>query len=210
VNGTDMMDRQRQRIATWTLAAGLLVLAAQDLYAAAPAGPQTQPASRPASSDPFADRRVGSGLSSETTEDGQARERGDDFGYGLAKTLLALVIVAALIFLVRYLLRRLGMGPRTSGRSGAMEILARAPVSARQQLLLVRLGGHLVLVGSSAETMAPLAEVSDPAEVADLLRAVGRSPAEALTSLRDRTDRVVAETSLQPEAPPDGGQGGAQ
>ena len=206
-----MMDRQRQRIATWTLAAGLLVLTAQDLYAAAaPAGSQTQPASRPASSDPFATRRVGSGVPSETAEDGRARPPGDGFGYGLAKTLLALVIVAALIFLIRYLLRRLGMGPRISGRSGAMEILARAPVSARQQLLLVRLGGRLVLVGSSAETIAPLVEISDPAEVAGLLRTVGRSPSEALNSLRDRTDGVAAETSSKPEPPPDGGQGGAQ
>ena len=90
----------------------------------------------------------------------------------ILRTLMALAVVAGLIFALRFALKR--FGGRWHGRSGAapMSVLARTGVSARQQLLLVRLGRRLILVGSGPEGMAALAEVSDPAEVAELVQRV--------------------------------------
>jgi flagellar biogenesis protein FliO len=93
-------------------------------------------------------------------------------GGGWWQTLGALAVVVAAIFAVRLVLRRLAgtVGMRRSGQP--IEVLARATIGSRQQVALVRLGRRLVLVGSGPSGMSPLAEVSDPAEVADLLEQV--------------------------------------
>ncbi len=90
---------------------------------------------------------------------------------GWLRTLGALAVVAGLIFAARWFLRRWGAsGP--VGQAGPMEVLARASVAPRQQLLLVRLGKRLVLIGAGGGTMCMLAEVSDQAEVDELMQSV--------------------------------------
>ena len=93
--------------------------------------------------------------------------------WGWVRTLGALAAVVALIFLVRIVLRRLGPGARTRPLPDAVEVLARTTVSARQQLLLVRLGRRLVLVGCGPEGMTTLSEVTEPEEVSALLAQKG-------------------------------------
>lgn len=95
----------------------------------------------------------------------------NDKSDGWLRTLGALAVVAVLIFAARWLLRRWGAaGP--AGLAGPMEVLARASVAPRQQLLLVRLGKRLVLIGAGGGAMSTLAEVTDPAEVNELMQAV--------------------------------------
>jgi flagellar protein FliO/FliZ len=91
--------------------------------------------------------------------------------WDLAQTLGALAIVVGLIFVASWLLRRAG-GRQTRGGQDAMEILVRKSISARQQLLLVRLGQRLVLVGSSAGALSTLCEITDQGEVASMLESV--------------------------------------
>jgi len=99
---------------------------------------------------------------------------------GWLRTLAALAVVVALILVLRWVLRRLSPGARARPMPEAVEVLARTNVSARQQLLLVRLGRRLVLVGSGPEGMSTLAEVTDPGEVDALLaRARGGREAKA-------------------------------
>lgn len=96
---------------------------------------------------------------------------GDDKSDGWLRTLGALAVVAVLIFAARWFLRRWSAaGP--AGLAGPMEVLARASVAPRQQLLLVRLGQRLVLIGAGGGAMSTLAEVTDPAEVNELMQAV--------------------------------------
>ena len=52
-----------------------------------------------------------------------------------------------------------------------LDVLARATVSPRHQLLLVRLGHRLVLVGQSPASLTALSEVTDAGEVAALIEA---------------------------------------
>jgi flagellar biogenesis protein FliO len=93
-----------------------------------------------------------------------------------ARPVLALGLVAGLIWVLRCLLRRWGKAlPGASG--GVIEVVGRAPMSPRSQLILVKLGRRLVLVGAWHGGAAALSEVTDSQEVAELLAAAGKAPA---------------------------------
>ena len=87
-----------------------------------------------------------------------------------ARTLGALALVVVLIFAARIMLKRFGP---VSGqqRRDMLDVLARATVSPRHQLLLVRVGRRVVLVGQSPASLSTLSEVTDPDEVASLIEA---------------------------------------
>ena len=105
------------------------------------------------------------------------------------QTLLALAIVVSLIYACRYVLRRLGKAGRPGGvDSDVIEVLSRTGVGARQQLLLVRLGRRLVLVGSWPGGMAGLSEITDPAEVSALTSSVATGGASG--SARALADKI--------------------
>ena len=95
--------------------------------------------------------------------------RGSDLG-DWWQTAAALAIVVGLIFLVRYVLRRLGGLAKPGRKSTAMEVLARQSLSGRHQLYLVRVGRRVLLIGAGTEGLSTLAEVRDDAEARQLLR----------------------------------------
>lgn len=86
--------------------------------------------------------------------------------------LLAMAIVVGLIFALGWLVKRLGGGKAVSG-GGALRLVARANLSPKHQIFLVRLGKRLVLLGAGPQGLATLSEVIDGDEVADLLAAAG-------------------------------------
>ena len=90
------------------------------------------------------------------------------------RTLAALAVVVVLILAARIMLKRFGpvSGPR---RREVLDVLARATVSSRHQLLLVRVGRRVVLVGQSPSSLAALSEVTDAEEAAALIEAASRS-----------------------------------
>jgi len=154
------------------------------LASAGPAGGQQQAESRPivavrmtapadgaaveiaAENAPVASLRTGE---LENTPLGDAfRAKGSGGGY--LQTLAALAGVAGLIIAVRLLGRRRGAMGRAA-RGGAMEVIARTPVGPKQQLLLVRLGRRVVLVGAGPNGFAALGEVCDAQEVNELIQA---------------------------------------
>lgn len=104
----------------------------------------------------------------------------DDDGW--LRTLGALGIVAGLIFAARWLLKRWHPSA-LSGAAGPVEVLARAAVAPRQQVVLVRLGARLVLVGTGGGAMSTLAEVTDPAEVRALIDAVKSAAGKGIAGL---------------------------
>jgi flagellar biogenesis protein FliO len=110
------------------------------------------------------------------------------------QTLLALAVVIALIYACRYVLRRLGKGTSLGvADSGVIEVLSRTGIGARQQLLLVRLGRRLVLVGCWPSGMAGLSEITDLAEINALTSSVeaggaGGSARAVADKIRNRLD----------------------
>ena len=100
----------------------------------------------------------------------------------ILQTLLALGVVIILIFLTRWVLRR--MGPRRlAGGSGVMQVLASAPLSGRGQMILVKLGTRLVLVGIIGQTITALTEITDPAEAAAVAAAAEQQGTDSLKNI---------------------------
>ncbi|MDP6544095.1 MAG: flagellar biosynthetic protein FliO [Phycisphaerae bacterium] len=128
--------------------------------------PTTQPTTRGGVTETFR-RLVGpsDGNRIEATPQGPWEQWG--------RTLGALAVVVLLIFVARIMLKRFGpvSGPQ---RREVLDVLARASVSPRHQLLLVRVGRRVVLVGQGPSSLTTLSEVTDADEVAALIEAVSR------------------------------------
>lgn len=95
---------------------------------------------------------------------------------------LALGIVLIAIFVSHNVWKRLGM-PGAAGRaSGSLQVVSRLNVAPKQQLMLVRVGRRLVLVGNSGTQMNSLCEIADPEEAAALLGQTATEREGSLTS----------------------------
>jgi flagellar biogenesis protein FliO len=115
---------------------------------------------------------------------------------GWVRTIGAMAVVVVLILLARWGLRKLG--PAAAGGRGGkgLDVLASVSLSPRHQLRLVRLGRRVVLVGVGPEGLAALSEVTDPAEVADLLAEVDARGSES----KKRPDRPKTPTDQEGQA----------
>ena len=93
------------------------------------------------------------------------------------RTMAALAIVVVLIFAAGIILKRFSpvSGPQ---KRQVLEVLARTTVSPRHQLLLVKVGKRVVLVGQTQASLAALSEVTDADEVAALIEATGGADPE--------------------------------
>ena len=81
---------------------------------------------------------------------------------------LALAAVIGLILLMRWGGRKfLALPAAASG--GLMQVVARTPLAPRQQLVLVRVGRRLMVIGDSGGRLSGLGQIDDPDEVAALL-----------------------------------------
>ena len=100
-----------------------------------------------------------------TNSGATVQPQGLDYARGLA----ALGIVLGLIFVLRWFGRRIF--PATTGRSRnrAVEVISRSPLSPKQQVMLLRVGQRLIVVGDSGSQMSPLCQITDPDEVAALV-----------------------------------------
>ena len=170
-------------IATLKHSAAVLLVIAVVLCASA-RGQTSQPTSRPTTRGggptDMAKRMVGpsDGNRIEATPQGPWAQWG--------RTLVALAVVVVLILVARTMLKRFGpvSGPR---RREVLDVLARATVSPRHQLLLVRVGRRVVLVGQGPSSLATLSEVTDSEEAAALIEAAcGAGLKKAADSEQDR------------------------
>jgi flagellar biogenesis protein FliO len=117
----------------------------------------------------------------------------DDWG----RTVLALAVVLLIILGLRFVLKKLSR--RVAGpRGGAVEVLSRTSLQPRHQLLLVRMGRRLLLIGAGPAGLTTLSEVSDPEEVAELSEAAMGENAEVLAK---RPATLRPKAGQTPEAP---------
>ncbi len=87
----------------------------------------------------------------------------------------AMAVVIALIFALRWMLKRLGRVQGIPGRAVSIEVLSRVNLTARQQLVLVRMGRRVLLIGAGPQSATTLSEVTDTEEAEELLIAAGAS-----------------------------------
>lgn len=140
----------------------LLVLAVLLLTLAAPAFAQTRPSSTPASAAaPIESQAV------QRTRPAAATS--DDNGVNWPRLAMAMIVVLGLIVALKYLAGWLmpSAGLGVGGRG--VRLLARTPIAPRQQVLLLHVGRRVLVVGDSAGTLSPLANIDQPDEVAELL-----------------------------------------
>jgi len=151
---------------------------------------------------PAAIARAQTTASAPSAEDKPLPRRTDDGRTGgdwsnWVQPAVALAVVVALIFCLRYALRRLGRAGVLKARTGAIDVLAQRSLSAKHQLYLVRMGERLVLVGASPEGLATLCEVTDPDEIARLIEQLEHSPG-ALAELFRRKSGKEDDSSDKP------------
>ena len=87
-------------------------------------------------------------------------------------TLAALGVVLALVFAIRWLLKRGGVVSTAAPQGGVVEVLSRTTVAPRSHIVLMRVGMRILVVSDSPSGMRTLASVHDAEEVADLLGAI--------------------------------------
>jgi flagellar biogenesis protein FliO len=76
----------------------------------------------------------------------------------------------------------------------AVESLGRAPLTARQQMQLIRVGNKLLLVSLSPTGVEPLTEITDPTEVEHLLALCRRGQKGSSTeAFRQTLAQLAAE-----------------
>jgi len=171
--------------------AAAAVLAGRTCWAAGGQEPQRSPVTGPSTTAPAleeglagTDRPAPSGAG-KLSEEGKRLQAGPETralsGRGrspwtdLANTLGALAVVAVMILAARFAIKRAAGTATRDGPASFLTVLARKPVGPKQQLLLVRFGRRVLLVGAGPKGMATLSQADDPAEVLELLGTAGGS-----------------------------------
>jgi flagellar biogenesis protein FliO len=173
------------------------------LMSCAAALPAPAQATRPALADDYQDvvlppRR---GATTQTTPAGGSIAATTSDVFDTKRLLLALGIVLAAIFISQKVWKKLGM-PGVGGRSaGALQVVSRLNISPKQQILLLRVGRRLVVVGNSGTQMNTLCDISDPEEAAILL---GQTTTERQGSIASSFNAVLGEEEkhFEEETPP--------
>ena len=99
----------------------------------------------------------------------------------------SLCVVLGIFVVIVWCTRRFSPPGAGSLPKGAVESLGRAPLSARQQMQLIRIGNKLLLVALSPTGVEPLTEITDPSEVENLLALCRRGQKDSSTVLFRQT-----------------------
>jgi len=111
--------------------------------------------------------------------------------------------VIVLIFVLRGMGRFFFPSATSRGQSRVVEVLSRSPLAPKQQVMLLRVGRRVIVVGDSGTQMNTLCEISDPDEVAGLvgqLREEKTAAAAAFSSLFGRFNRRFGSDEERIEA----------
>lgn len=115
-----------------------------------------------------------------------------------------LLVVLGLIIVLALVVRRFRPGRNLLTGAGAMDVVARLPLSAKQSVVLVKLGRQLVLLGVTPEQVNTLCVIDDPEQVAMLLgeAASGREGSISQTfsrAMNEEASAYLAETERRDE-----------
>ncbi|MBN2706892.1 MAG: flagellar biosynthetic protein FliO, partial [Deltaproteobacteria bacterium] len=153
----------------------------------------------------------------------------DSLAAAALRSFLVLLLLAAVVIGLVYLLKRFRQGRGGFGGSGLVQVLAREAVSPKHQILLIDILGEVLVVGVAGEQMTRLATISDPERLEEL-RLLRQNPAAHpgfagfLKGLLERegvpaatpsrvpppADNVAAAASRVPPAAPSSAPAGAE
>lgn len=113
---------------------------------------------------------------------------GGSFFGALVSTVGSLAVVLGAFFALVALWKR--TSPQ-SGNGGAAEVVDSSPLGDRARLLTIRWGNRLILAARTPEKITPLAEIADPAEVAETLAEIERRKSAAASRFSGRFGEAV-------------------
>jgi flagellar biosynthetic protein FliO len=88
----------------------------------------------------------------------------------LLKTIAVLLGVIGLIFLLAYLARRLGLSRYNRGHGGAgLEVIGTRTLGPRRQVVVLKVGQAILLIGATDRSLTPLMEIRDADEQEEIL-----------------------------------------
>lgn len=178
------------------------------LLAAWPVRPE--PAAAPAmAADRFTEMPIhrdgdGTAAPSATNPSTPANPTGNSSDLDLARVVLSLATVVALIFGLRWLSRKIFPSAARAANPSAVRILARCPISPRQSILLLQIGRRVLVVGDSGGNLSSLGQITDADEIAALVAQskpefAGRNP---LGEMFARARKNDADEPVHESAPP--------
>src|SRR6185295_17419760 len=88
---------------------------------------------------------------------------------GPSRVAWSLALVIGIIIGLRLLAKWYLPGSAGRGGSGAVQVLLRQPIAPRQQIVIMKVGSRLLVVGDSGQQMNTLCEITDPDEIAAML-----------------------------------------
>lgn len=144
-------------------------------------------------------RRISPRQENESLQELSRRDTASD--RGLLRDLWPLLVVLGVIGAAAYMVKRFVPSRRLLGGSGALRIVSQTHLTAKQQLMLVRLGGRLVLLGVSPDRINTLSIVDDPEQVALILGDVASTHAGSVS--RAFAESMEEEAEAYVELPED-------
>ncbi len=125
-------------------------------------------------------------------------------GMELPRVAMSLSVVIALIFALRWGGKKIFQQPVAGRSTRAVQILARTPLAPRQQVLLLRVGRRVIVVGDSGSQMHALSEITDPDEVAALIGQLREeTPEFSVKAFGSVFSRARHEMSHEADEPPE-------
>ncbi len=158
--------------------------------------------SRDASAENRAVRRSGTSRGS-AGRDGGGEIRSAGSWWIWLQTLGILGVVLVAMGLVFKWLRKAGFGTSFGGSTAAVQVLSRGYLTNKHQMVLVRFGGRILLVGVGPQNLQLLSEVNDPAEAAQILaRLEGSKAGSASQDFQQTIDAAVQQYERTGSLPP--------
>lgn len=124
---------------------------------------------------------------------------------------LPLLAVLALIGGVALVIKRSMPARRMLGGGGVLLVLARLPLSAKQSLMLVKMGRQLILLGVSPDRIHALNVVTDPDQVAAMIGEVASNKKDSMSqvfsqAISEESKAYAASEEDAPAVPSASGQ----
>jgi flagellar biogenesis protein FliO len=111
----------------------------------------------------------------------------------------SLSLVLGCYFVLVWVLRMISPPSNKPLPNDVVEVLGKTPFGHRQHLQLVRIGSRLLLLLENNETIQPIAEVSDPEEVYQLLTLCGPKTREHRRKRSSSTRPGLSEAQILPQ-----------
>lgn len=143
----------------------------------------------------------GHSSASQSSGTGSSPRRASDTGLSMTRVLTSLAVVLGVIFAMKYAGKRFLGLPSSGSGGGAIQVLARTMLGPKQQLVLVRLGGRVLLLSHGGNQVNTLTQIDDPEEVARIMGQLSRKPGPSFTSFFGRAHETYEEPQVedQPE-----------